>query len=111
MTKVLQNFLIGVGLDTEQYDKGAKNVESSLGRMRTLVGFTGAAITGAFAAAGGAAIAAAHRNDQFMLSVEGLRTAPEYIYAYGRALAAMGGDADNAVAAIKGIEKAQDDLR
>lgn len=111
MAKVLQNFLIGVGLDTENYDDGAKRVEGSLGRMRSLVGFTGAAITGAFAAAGGAAIAAARRNDQFMLSVEGLRTAPEYIYAYGRALAGMGGDADNAISAIKGIEKAQDDLR
>ncbi|GEM_PF-2770714 len=106
MAKVLQNFLIGVGLDTEKYDKGAKNVESSLGRMRTLVGFTGAAITGAFAAVGGGAVAAGNRIDKFVLATEGLKTSPDYIYAYGRALAAMGGDASAAVTAINSAEDA-----
>ncbi|MFT0547496.1 hypothetical protein ACMHYO_14335 [Allopusillimonas ginsengisoli] len=110
MAKVLQNFLIGVGLDTEKYDKGAKNVEGSLGRMRTLVGFTGAAITGAFALAGTAAIGAGKRVDDFVLATEGLKTSRQYVYDYGRALAALGGNADDAVTAIKGIEKAQSDF-
>lgn len=110
MAKVLQNFLIGVGLDTEKYDKGAKNVESSLGRMRTLVGFTGAAITGAFAVVGSGAVAAGDRVDEFKLAVEGLKTSPDYIYAYGRALATLGGSAEDAISAIKSIEKAQSDL-
>lgn len=111
MPKVLQNFLIGVGLDTENYDAGAKKVESSLGRMRSLVGLTGAAIAGAFAAAGAAAIAAGQRVDQFALVTEGLKTSPQYIYDYGRALAALGGNADDAVAAIKQIETAQSNFK
>lgn len=110
MAKVLQNFLIGVGLETENYDKGAKNVENSLSRMRTLVGFTGAAITGAFAFAGTAAIGAGNRVHDFLLKTEGLKTSPEYVYAYGRALAALGGDAEDAISAIKSIEEAQRNL-
>lgn len=106
MAKVLQNFLIGVGLDTEQYDKGAKNVEGSLSRMRTLVGFTGAAITGAFAAAGTAAIAAGKRVDDFNLAAEKLKTPTADVYAYGRALASLGGDASEALTAINAAENA-----
>lgn len=108
--KVLRNFLIGVGLDTEKYDKGAKKVEGSLGRMRTLVGFTGAAIAGAFAFAGTAAIGAGKRIDDFNLATEGLKTSRQYVYDYGRALVALGGNADDAVEAIKSIEKAQSDF-
>jgi hypothetical protein len=111
MAKVLQSFLIGVGLDTEDYDAGAKKVESSLGRMRSLVGLTGAAITGAFAAAGTAAVVAGRRVDQFGLATEGLKTSRQYIADYGRALAALGGNADDAIAAIKSIETAQSNFR
>lgn len=106
MAKVLQNFLIGVGLDTEQYDKGARGVESSLGRMRTLVGFTGAAITGAFAAAGGAAIAAAGRVDRTAIAAEKFRTSVQYINDYGNAIKIMGGHAEDAYAALNTMEAA-----
>ncbi|WP_368647969.1 hypothetical protein [Castellaniella ginsengisoli] len=111
MPSVLKNFLIGVGLDTEDYDKGAKRVEASLGRMRSVVGITGAAIAGAFAMAGTAAVARAKEIDSLNLAAEGLKTSPAYIYAYGRALAALGGDADNALAAIRSIEEAQTNLK
>ncbi len=111
MAKVLRNFLIGIGLDTSNYDEGAKRVEGSLGRMRTLVGFTGSAIAGAFTLAGAAAVNAGGRVDQFNLSVEKLNTSPDFIYAYGRALESMGGDAEDAVAAINSAENALAQLR
>ncbi|MGS1116025.1 hypothetical protein [Castellaniella sp. UC4442_H9] len=111
MAKVLQNFLIGVGLDTEVYDKGAKKVEFSLGRMRSLVGLTGAAIAGAFGAAGAAAVAAGQRVDQGALKFEKLKTARQYVVDYGRALAALGGNADDAYTAINSIEEAQANLK
>ncbi|MBR8654193.1 hypothetical protein KDH83_12905 [Achromobacter sp. Marseille-Q0513] len=106
MAKVLQNFLIGVGLDTEKYDKGAKDVESSLGRMRSLVGFTGAAIVGAFGAAGVAAINAGKRVDDSLLKYEKFKTAPAWINSYGNAIASLGGNADEAMAAIATMEAA-----
>lgn len=104
MAKVLQNFLIGVGLDTEQYDKGAQGVESSLGRMRSLVGFTGTAIAGAFALAGTAAINAGNRVDRLNLSFEKFRTPPQFIHNYQNAIEALGGSADEATAAINTAE-------
>lgn len=106
MAKVLQNFLIGVGLDTEQYDKGAKNVESSLSRMRTLVGFTGTAISGAFGLAGTAAINAGKRVLDFNNAAEKLKTPTDYVWNYGRALAALGGNAEDALTSINAAENA-----
>lgn len=111
MSTVLKNFLIGVGLDTKDYEAGGKKVESSLERMRSLVGFTGAAITGAFAAVGTGAITAGRRVDAFVLATEGFKTSRQYVYDYGNALKALGGDAGDAIAAIRGIEKAQSDLK
>ncbi|WP_368648971.1 hypothetical protein ABRY95_13790 [Castellaniella ginsengisoli] len=104
MPSVLKNFLIGVGLDTEDYDRGAKRVESSLGRMRSVVGITGAAIAGAFAAVGTAAIGAGQRVDRLALEFEKFRTSPQYIYDYGNAIRALGGSADEAAAAINVAE-------
>ncbi len=104
MPSVLKNFLIGVGLDTGDYDKGAKRVESSLGRMRSVVGITGAAIAGAFAAVGTAAIGAGQRVDRLSLEFEKFRTPPRYIYDYGNAIRALGGSADEAAAAINVAE-------
>src|SRR5690625_3885131 len=106
MAKVLQNFLIGVGLDTERYDKGAKNVEGSLSRMRTLVGFTGAAISGAFGLAGTAALNAGKRVLDFNNAAEKLKTPTDYVWNYGRALAALGGNAEDALTSINAAENA-----
>src|SRR5690554_3650718 len=111
MAKVLQNFLIGVGLDTEDYDKGAKNVEGSLGRMRTLVGFTGAAITGAFGLAGTAAVNAGKRVHDFNIAAEKLKTPTEYVHNYGRALAALGGNAEEAITSIGSLEARLAEMR
>src|SRR5690606_23306683 len=95
----------------EQYDQGAKRVESSLGRMRTAVGFTGAALVGAFGGAATAAINAGKRVHNFNIEAAKLKTPTEYVHNYGRALAALGGNAQEALAAISALEKAQSDLK
>jgi|SRR5690625_84393 len=111
MAKVLQNFLIGVGLDTERYDKGAKNVEGSLSRMRTLVGFTGAAISGAFGLAGTAAVNAGKRVLDFNNEAAKLKTPTDYVWNYGRALAALGGNAEDAITSISSLEARLAEMR
>lgn len=111
MAKVLQNFLIGVGLDTEKYDKGAKNVEGSLSRMRTLTTFTGAAMVGAFGLAGTAAVNAGKRVHEFNNAAEKLKTPTEYVHNYGRALAALGGNAEEAIASIGSLEARLAEMR
>lgn len=111
MAKVLQNFLIGVGLDTEKYDEGAKRVESSLARMRPAVGITGAAISGAFGLAGTAAINAGKRIHDFNTAADKLKTPTAYVHDYGRALAALGGNAEDAITSIGSLEARLAEMR
>lgn len=111
MAKVLRNFLIGVGLDTTNYDKGAENVENSLGRMRSLSTIAGSAIAGAFASVGLSAITAGNRVDELNLQFERFRTSPQFINDYGNAVEAMGGQYQDAVKAIATAEDALNKLR
>ncbi|WVH13990.1 hypothetical protein CASP1_00069 [Alcaligenes phage CASP1] len=111
MAKVIQNFLVGVGLDTRDFDKGAKDVVGGLGKIRTATGFAGTAMIGAFATASASAITAANRIDKLVLSTEKFDTSSQFIYTYGNALRALGGDAGEAVTAIRAAESALDELR
>lgn len=111
MASVLQNFLIGVGLDTKDYDKGAKNITRSLSGMRSLVGVTGAAVAGAFASLGGAAISAGGRIDRLNTEIEKFNTSPQFIYDYRNAIRALGGSAEDAVSAVNAAESALSEFR
>lgn len=106
MAKVLQNFLIGVGLETENYDKGAKNVENSLSRMRSLTGITGAALAGAFSLVGASAVNAGQRVDDLSLRLEKIKASPDWVNSYGNALRMLGGNTDEALAAVNSAENA-----
>lgn len=111
MAKTLQNFLIGVGLDAKDFDKGSREVNTSLGRIRSTAGIVGSAITGAFSAAALAAISAGNRVDDLVLKTEKFDTSTKFIYNYGNALRALGGDANEAVAAIAAAETALSSLQ
>lgn len=111
MSKTIANFLVGIGLNTTNFSKGAGNVESSLGRIRALSGVAGAGIGAAFSAASLAAINAGKKLDDFSLKTEGMSTSSQYIYALGGAFRTMGGDADDAISTLKTMEKALDNLR
>ena len=111
MAKVLRNFLIGVGLDTKNYDKGAESVENSLGRMRSLSTIAGSAIAGAFASVGLSAITAGNRVDELNLQFERFRASPQFINDYGNAVEAMGGQYQDAVRAIATAEDALNKLK
>lgn len=111
MAAVIKQFLVGVGLDTSNFDKGSKNVETSLGRFRSLAGIAGTAIVGAMGVASAAAIAAGSRIDKLVLSTEKFNTSSKFIYDYGNALKTLGGDANDAVGAISAAEKALDELK
>lgn len=50
MASVLSSFLVGIGWDTQDFDKGTKNIERSLGGVKTTALQVGAALTGAFGA-------------------------------------------------------------
>lgn len=111
MAAVIKQFLVGVGLDTSNFDKGSKTVETSLGRFRSLAGIAGTAIVGAMGVASAAAIAAGTRIDKLVLSTEKFNTSSKFVYDYGNALKTLGGDASEAVSAIGAAEKALDELK
>lgn len=111
MANTIKNFLVGVGLDASKFDEGERDVTSGLGRIQAVAGFAGAAMIGAFASASSAAIAAGNRIDEFNLSTEKLSSSPKFIYDYGNALQSLGGDADEAIAAVTSVETALDNLK
>lgn len=111
MNNTIKNFLVGVGLDVSEFDKGEKNVTRGLDRIKSVAGFAGAAMVGAFATASTAAIAAGNRIDNFNLSTEKLSSSPKFVYDLGNAFYKMGGDADEAVDAIDSIESKLADFK
>lgn len=106
MSNTIKNFLVGVGLDTKDFKKGEKEVSGGLSRFRSLAGFAGAAMVGAFATASSAAIATGNRIDSLALSTEGLKTSIGFVYDWGNALRRLGGDAAEAGAAVLTAETA-----
>lgn len=111
MAKTIANFLVGVGLDTKDFDKGSRQVDTSLSGFRSKAGLAGSAIAAAFSAAGLAAIHAGNKADKFALSVAKFDTSRRFIYNLGNAFRLMGGDASEAVDAISNAESILDKLK
>jgi len=111
MSNTIKNFLVGVGLDASKFDEGEREVTGGLNRIRSVAGFAGAAMVGAFGAASSAAIAAGSRIDGFNLAAEKLSSSPKFVYGLGNAFEVLGGDAADALSAISSIEDALSDFR
>lgn len=111
MSKTIKSFLVGIGLDTKDWEKGSKEVTTGLSRFRSLAGFAGTAVAGSMAAIGGSALAAGQRIDKLVLSTEKFSASSKFIYDYGNALRTLGGSADEAIGAVSSIDKALDELR
>lgn len=111
MAKTIANFLVGVGLDTKNFDQGSRNVDTALSGFRSKAQLAGGALTAAFSAAGLAAISAGTKADEFMRRVEKFSTAPRFIYNLGNAFYKMGGQDDDAIKTIEKTEGILDALR
>lgn len=111
MARSIANFLVGVGLDTKDFDKGSQNVQTDLSRFRSLAGLAGTALAGAFSAASLAAINAGNRVDKLALQMDKFNTSASFANSYGNVLKTLGGDAQDAVQAIASAEQALDKLR
>lgn len=108
--RVLRNFLIGIGYDTRQMQEGERRVFSSLEGIKSGTLGISAAIVGAFGAAGASVAATARSVDQLALNTQNLRTSQNAVYTYGNAIRMMGGNASEAVDALKRFEEIQNDL-
>lgn len=111
MAKTIANFLVGIGLDTKDWEKGGKGVDRSLDGFKTKAGIAGTAIAAAFSAASLAAINAGKRADEFKLKFSQSDSSMKYAYNLGNAFKRMGADADQAYGAILSAEEKLDRLR
>lgn len=111
MAKSIANFLVGIGLDTKDFEKGSRAVDNSLSGFRSKAGIAGSAIAAAFSAAGIAAIKAGDRADDFVRRTEKFTTPSKTVYDIGNAFRSMGGDIEDAIVAIDAAETALDNLR
>ena len=111
MAKTIANFLVGIGLDTKDFDKGSKSVDTSLSGFRSKAQLAGGAIAAAFGAASVAAINAGNRSDEFIRKVAKFDTSSRFIYNLGNAFRLMGGNAEDAITTISKAEGILDALR
>lgn len=109
--KTLKSFLIGIGYDTKGLEAGEKRITGSLDGLKGRTLQISGALVGAFSA-GAASVAATARDvDRLAASTQNLRTSTNAVYNYGNAFKLMGGDAADALDAIKRFEEIQNDLR
>lgn len=111
MARSIANFLVGIGLDTTDWDKGARKVDTNLSSFRSKASLAGGALAAAFSAASLAAIRAGDNADKFALKVAKFDTSRRFIYNLGNAFKMMGGNAEEAVSAIASAEGVLDQLR
>lgn len=110
-SKVLKSFLIGIGYDTKALEAGDKKINASLNGIKSGALGISAALIGAFGTAAGAVVGVSDRVDKLAMSTQNLRTSMNTVYSFGNAVKLMGGDASEALDAIKGFEEIQNSLR
>lgn len=104
MSNVLTSFLVGIGWDVTEFDKGTRNIERSLSGVKVSTLAASAAILGVFGAVAGAAISTAHQVDQLALATQNFNTGKQFVSNLGGALKLMGGDAAAALKEVTSIE-------
>lgn len=110
-SKVLKSFLIGIGYDTKGLEAGDKKIQSSLQGIRSGALGISAALIGAFGTAAGSIVGVASRVDNLAMSTQNLRTSMNTVYGFGNAVKLMGGEASDALEALKGFEEIQNNYR
>ncbi|WP_017903606.1 hypothetical protein [Pseudomonas asplenii] len=110
-SKVLKSFLIGIGYDTKDLEAGDRKINASLQGIKSGALSISAALIGAFGVGAAAIVGVSDRVDKLAMSTQNLRTSMNTVYSFGNAVKLMGGDASEALDAIKGFEEIQNNLR
>lgn len=106
MAQTLTNFLIGIGFDTKDFDKGQKRVTDGLGSIKTGALLSSASLAGAFSTMAKMAIGAGDRIDQIALASAKFNTSAKFVNNYGNALRLLGGQATESMQAVGAAEEA-----
>lgn len=111
MANVLTKFLVGIGWETSEFQKGSRDIQRSMGDVKTQALGTSAALIGAFGGLAASVTATSNRVDQFALKTSKFNTSTDFVYKFGNALRLLGGDADEAFSAVSGVEEILTNLR
>lgn len=111
MANVLTSFLVGIGWDTSDFDKGTRDIERGMQGVKVSALAVSASILGVFAGVASAAIGTAQKVDQLSLATQNLNTNKQFVYNLGGAMRLMGGDAANALTEVQAIEETLTNFR
>lgn len=108
-SKVLKSFLIGIGYDTKALEAGDKKIQASLQGIKSSALGIGAVI-GAFGAGAGVIVSTANKIDRLAAATQNMRTPMNTVYSFGNAVETMGGQASEALDALKRFEEFQNNF-
>ena len=103
-SKVLKSFLIGIGYDTRALEVGDRKINASLQGIKSNALGISAALVGAFGAGAGLVANTASRIDRLASATQNMRTPMNTVYNFGNAVETMGGQASEALDALKRLK-------
>lgn len=111
MSRVITEFLIGIGADTSGLTKSMRDTERELESLKSTVNTIGASMAAAFVGAGLKVDDLAKKTYDLNSSVYRLSAGSVYTMKLGGAFSALGGDAGEALTIMQKMDGALDDLR
>lgn len=105
MANVITSFLVGIGLDTTDFEKGEKRVQTSMEGIRSSTLAIGSAMASAAIGAGVRVDQLAEKSRKLQDQLYRTNTQTTWAQGYGVALRELGGNADDAVGRITGLEE------
>lgn len=104
MANTLTNFLIGIGYDTAQLEKGERTVNSSMESIRSNTLAIGSAMAAAAIGAGYQVDRMAEKSRKLQDQLYRTNTSTTWVQGYGASLKELGGDADDAANRVVSVE-------
>lgn len=111
MARTITNFLVGIGYDTTELQRGERDITTSMEGIKSLATVTGAALGAAFIGIGKISINTANKVNELRLQTNTLYSSTGYVNDYGNALKLLGGNASDAVGELSRVETALSNLR
>lgn len=111
MANTITNFLVGIGYDTTELERGEREFNRSMEGIRSTATIAGAAMATALIGVGKIAVENADRINTLRLQTNTFATSARDVNNYGSALRSLGGDAGDAVREIGRAEEALSNLR
>lgn len=105
MANVITSFLVGIGLDVSDFEDGERRVGQSMENIKSSTLAIGSAMAAAAIGAGVKVDQLAEKSRKLQDQLYRTNTSPVWAQGYGAALTELGGNADDAVDRVTGLEQ------